>query len=384
MHCFNEAEMSSKNRKRRWGIAGGIVVLGILLWNPCTHAVFAVGLALDLKRLASGASGQELPVKQTKLRRSFNGKECEALLYYSEQSTANTAVVLVAGLSELGCYHPRAIALSRFLADRGLLVITPDIREFRDFQISAEPIEQILFWYKQVPGLTEGKKVNKIGIGGISFSGTLALMAAAKPEIRDGVGFVAAIGPYCSLIRCTQGWFAAAPGPARPYYPARFYAKWIVMRAALGMIGDPTERVFLHGVLDSLLLQKNVPSVDQSLSSQATRWYALATMPETRSDPELAAEIESYLVSRIYPQLDPGQALREIRCPVFLAHGEYDDLIPATESRELHQKIAGSRLLISPFLTHTHPTEAPISFSRKFGAALDTVVFFYRFAQIVQ
>jgi pimeloyl-ACP methyl ester carboxylesterase len=384
MHCFNEAEMSSKNRKLRWGIAGGILILCILLWNPCANAIFSIGLALDLKKLASGAGGQELAVKQTKLHRPFNGKEYEALLYSPDKSTPNTAVVLVAGLSELGCYHPRAIALARFLADKGLLVITPDIRECRDFQISAEPIEQILFWYEQVPDLKEGEKVNKIGIGGISFSGTLALMAAARPEIRDGVGFVAAIGPYSSLIRCTKGWFAAAPGPARPYYPTRFYAKWIVMRAALGMIGEPKERAFLHEALDSLLLQKNVPSADQGLSSQATRWYALATMPETRSDPELTAEIESYLVSRIYPQLDPEKALREIRCPVFLAHGEYDDLIPAAESRELHQRIAGSHLLISPFLTHTHPTETPISLGRKFGAALDAVGFFYRFAQVVR
>ena len=31
-------------------------------------------------------------------------------------------MVFIAGLSELGCYHPRAIALSRLLAEKGLLV----------------------------------------------------------------------------------------------------------------------------------------------------------------------------------------------------------------------------------------------------------------------
>ena len=376
--------MLTTRQLSKWGIGAGVIAACILLWNPCANAIFSIGLALDLKKLASGAGGQELAVKQTRLRRSFNDKDYEALLYSSDKSTPKTAVVLVAGLSELGCYHPRAIALSRFLADRGLLVITPDIREFRDFQISAEPIEQILLWYKQIHGLKEGAKANKIGIGGISFSGTLALIAAARPEIRDSVGFVAAIGPYSSLIRCTKGWFAAASGPARPYYPTRFYAKWIVMRAALSMIAESEDRIFLHDVLNSLLLQKKVPSASPGLSSEAARWYALATMPEIRSDPELSVEIESYLVSRIYPQLDPVKALREIRCPVFLAHGEYDDLIPATESRELHQTIPGSHMLISPFLTHTHPTETPISLGRKFGAALDAVGFFYQFAQVVR
>jgi pimeloyl-ACP methyl ester carboxylesterase len=341
-------------------------------------------LAVDLKKVASGASGRKLPVRQTKLRGQFKGKEYEALSYCPEKAAPTAAVILVAGLSEQGCYHPRAVALSRFLAAEGLLVVTPDIREFRDFQISAEPIEQVLFWYNNVRRLKGGEKATKLGLGGISFSGTLALMAAARPEIRDDVRFVAAIGPYSNLMRCTQGWFAAAPGSARSDYPTRFYAKWIVMRAALDMIQDSRERRFIHEVLDSLLLQREVPPAAADLSSQAGRWYALATMPENRSDPELTAEIESYLVSRIYPQLDPERILREIRCPVLLAHGEYDDLIPAAESRELHQKIPGSYLLISPFLTHTHPTETPISFGRKLGAALDAVAFFYRFAQLVR
>jgi pimeloyl-ACP methyl ester carboxylesterase len=370
--------------KLKWGIGAGILALCILLWQPFYQALFSVRLALSLQKVASGAAGQNLAVKQTRIQCRFGGSNLEALLYCPAKSPAREAVILIAGLSELGCYHPRLMALSRFLADKGLMVLTPDIREFRDFQISAKPVEQILFWYRQVPQLEGGKKIEKTGLAGISYSGTLALIAAAKPEIRNTVGFVAAVGPYSSLIRCTRNWFAATPGAVeRNYYPTRFYAKWIIMKSALDMVEQPNERSFLHNVLDSLLLQQKVPPAPAGLSAEGARWYRLATMRENESDTELALEIEKHLVPNLYASLDPAEAAKDVRCPVFLIHGAYDDLIPPTESVELHGKIAGSRLLIIPFLTHTHPSEARLSFRQKAGAILDTLIFCYRFSHAI-
>ena len=371
--------------KWKWGGGAAIILAFILLWDPFHRAIFSAHLALSFQKVASGATGQGLPVKEIKVRRQFLGQDYEALVYHPAEYAARRAVILVPGLSELGCYHPRLVALARFLADQGLLVITPDIREFRQFQISAEPIDQILFWFRQTPGLEGGAKVLKTGLAGISYSGTLALIAAAKPEIRTQVGFVVAIGPYSSLIRCTRDWFAAVPETAgSEYYPTKFYAKWIVMLAALDMVVDSKERLFLHEVLDDLLLQKKVPSAGSRISAEGARWYALATMPANQSDPELALEIEKHLVPRIYLKLDPGQTLDKIRCPVFLVHGAYDDLIPPGESLELHRRIADSHVLISPFLTHTHPTDTPLSVSQKLSAVLDTLSFCYQISKVIR
>jgi pimeloyl-ACP methyl ester carboxylesterase len=81
----------------------------------------------------------------------------------------------------------------------------------------------------------------------------------------------------------------------------------------------------------------------------------------------------------LYPELSTKQPAGEIRCPVFLAHGAYDDLIPPEESRNLREKIVQARsyLLISPFVTHTHASEKPLSWWTKVGAALDLLRFFY-------
>jgi pimeloyl-ACP methyl ester carboxylesterase len=379
-----EAVTYSKRRLWKWKLAALLLVVCILLANSVNHAIFAVRLAFSLQKLAQGSTALNSDIQESKIHRQAGPQSFNALVYSPAKSSAKTAVVLVAGLSEQGCYHPRLIALSKLLASRGLLVITPDIQEFRDFQITAEPVDQIQFWFREVPKLEWGQTVQKTGLAGISYSGTLALIAAAKPEIRDTVGFVAGIGPYSSLIRCTRGWFA--PGPVTvgdDYYPTRFYAKWIVMRSALGMIASESDRVFLHKVLDDLLLQKKVSPIPPDLTAEGERWYALATMRENQSDPELSMQIERYLVANIFPQLDPGEALTRLKCPTFLIHGAYDDLIPSEESVELHRRLPHSFLLISPFLTHTHPTDKPSSFSRKAKAALDTIVFCYQFARVI-
>jgi pimeloyl-ACP methyl ester carboxylesterase len=363
------------------GILAGLV----LLWSPAGHVIFSARLALSMQKLASGQSGQDLGIIETKVCRRNGTLAYEALLYRPAGSPATSAIILAAGISELGCYHPRLMALSRFLADRGLLVITPDIQAFRDFQISAEPIDQILFWYDQATTLEGSDDIKNIGLAGISYSGTLALMAAARPEIRDRVGFAIGIGSYCSLIRCTRDWFATGSLTAgNDYYPTRCYAKWIAMRAALDMVSAPEDRLFLNLVLDDLLLQKKIPQAGLDLTPEGLRWYKLAIMRAGQSDAELAQKIEEHLVSRKYARLDPEASLARLHCPVFLIHGSYDDLIPASESMELHRRIANSRLLISPFLTHTHPTNARLSLRQKARAILETLVFCYQFSRAVR
>lgn len=377
--------MAMKRGTGKWIWAGALLALCLPLMNPVRHTVFAVRIGLALKKLASGVEEQHLPVQEAKVVRRFGTRSLEALTYRPAKSSARSALVVVAGLSELGCYHPRLVAISKILADRGVFVITPDIREFRDFQITAEPIDQIRFWYGESSKLEGGEKIQKTGLAGISFSATLALMAAARPDIREDVGFFVGIGPYSNLAGCTRGWFAADPAAVvKDYYPTRFYGKWIVMRAALDMVDSEKDRIFLRKLLGGLLMQKEVPPPAADLTPEGSRWYALAIMKENQTDYGLAAEIEQHLISRIYPQLTPDDAVSHLRCPAFFVHGAYDDLISPEESMELHRRIPGSRLLISPFLTHTHPTDKQLSRGQKIKAVLDTLVFFYHLAAAVQ
>jgi pimeloyl-ACP methyl ester carboxylesterase len=277
------------------------------------------------------------------------------------------------------------MSVSRALADRGFLVITPDIRMFREFRIGPQALDEIVFWFDQVKTLTGGDKIRRLGIGGISFSGTLALIAAARPEVRDRVAYVLAIGPYDDPLRCTRGWFGSGPVTVgEGYYPTRFYAKWIIMLAAIDLVPGADERLYLHSVLIALLLQKQVPERPAGLSEAATRWYRLALMREDQSDAELTRKIEDHLNPSLYRPITPDRAATEVRCPVFLVHGAYDDLIPPEESLRLRSRLTHSKcyLLVSPFLTHTHPLDKPLSWREKSAGIVDIFFFFFSLSRV--
>jgi pimeloyl-ACP methyl ester carboxylesterase len=362
-----------------------LLIAILLLWTPIKHLSWSVRLAFSIQKLASGVQEKKLAVMETKVRRQDGIHSYEALCYRPSRTPAIAAVILAPGLSEQGCYHPRMIALSRALADKGLFVITPDIKEFRELRIAIEPIDQLVFWHRQVTALEGGENVRKIGLAGISFSGTLALIAATRPEIRNNVAFVLGIGPYLNLIRCTREWFAAGNvNEGNGNYPTRLYAKWLIMRAALDMIASADDRQFLDQVLKDLLLSQKVPPARPNLTSEGLRWYNLAVMRPGQTDTDLSFWIERHLTSTIYPKLDPQRMLSNLRSPLFLIHGAYDDLIPPRESIEFHEHYSPSQLLISPFLTHTHPTDKALTFRQKLMAGWDTLKFCYQLARTIQ
>jgi pimeloyl-ACP methyl ester carboxylesterase len=376
--------MRLRSAKLKWIIIG-ILAAGILLWSPISRLFVSVRLARSLHSLALGANGEGLPVKTAEIQARNGDRVYSAIVYYPLKSVPTHAVILIAGLSELGCHHPRLIAFSRHLADSGLMVITPDIQEYRDLQLTTAPITQILFWHKRVSSLEGGANVQTIGIAGISFSGTIALMAAADPEINRKTAFVVALGPYSDLTRCARDWFAGPPdAPANVTYGGKFYAKWIIMRAALDTVKSNKDRIFLHTVLDTLLLQNKMLPADPSLTVEGKRWYELATMPGDRSDSELSEQIESRLISTVYPSLNPEKALKEIACPVFIIHGASDDLIPAREGLDLHRKLQGSYLLITPLIGHTETTDTPLRFKQKAKALWDIAIFGFHLSRVIE
>ena len=368
--------------RAKWYAAAILVAAIAAAYVPIRNLTFAVRLMTAMRSLASGSSAQDLPVLVEKISRRGGGQDLESLVYRPARRNPEHALVLVPGISELGCYHPRLIALSRAVADEGFLVVTPDIRIFRQFRMGPEALDEIRFWFDQAWTLTAGGGSRKVGLAGISFSATLALITAAQPEVRDRVAWVLGIGAYNDPMRCSREWFAAGPVTVGPgHYPTRYYARWIVMLAALDMLPSEDERRFLQTVLVDLLLQRTVPPPAFRLSPDAARWQCAALMREDQEDPALARQIDAFLTPRLYSKITPDRAAAAIRCPVFLVHGAQDDLIPPEESRRLQERIgARAHLLISPFLTHTHPNDKPLGWRQKVEAALDMLGFFYSFA----
>lgn len=375
------------DRKRRWLFLTLVLCVAVAIYKPAADVILATRLLTAIKSVADGKTGEDLNVVQTRISRPDATGEEEAVVYRPARTTPGRAVVLVPGISELGCYHPRLMALSRYLAANGFLVVTPDIKLLRMFRMSPGVVDQISFWFQQVPTLESGSRVRVIGLSGISFSATLAILAAARPEVRDHVSFVFGIGAYDDPLRCSQGWFAAGPVTMSPgYYPTRYYARWIVMLGALDLVSEKKEREFLEKALTDLLSLKPAPPPPSDLSQVSQRWYRLALMPEDQSDRELATAIENHMSAILYKAISPESAAASIRCPVFLVHGAYDDLIPPEESLRLARRFdnAPVHVLVTPFLTHTHPALQETPGTGKTRAVAEIAGFFYDFAKVVR
>jgi dienelactone hydrolase len=373
-------------KKPTWLFPAILAAAVLAAYIPVSRTITAIRLLAVVRRVASGDIDKSPSVQEAKLVRYMGRSEEEAMLYRPSGAEPTSGVVLIAGVSELGCYHPRLVSLSRALAQSGFLVLTPDIRMLREFKIYPPPFEEISFWLHEAPELEGGRRLHHVGLAGISFSGTLALVAAAQPRNSSLAAYVLGIGCFDDLNRCSRFWFGAGPVTVGPgYYPTRYYARWIMMLAAVDMLPSRDDRDFMETALRNLLLQKQVSAPPAGVTDQGLRWYHLATMPEDQADPELAERIGGQIAATLYPQLRTDRLAHELRCPIFLAHGAYDDLIPPEESRALHQKTseAQSYLLISPFLTHTHPWEKPLGWKTKTSAVFDLFLFFYHLAGAV-
>jgi dienelactone hydrolase len=372
--------MGPERRARKYLLLAALFAVALAALAPFGDVALTFRLLLGLQRLAAGQSAESLEVVENRVRRTMGGQELEGVLYRPFALPGTRGIILVPGISELGCNHPRLVALSRILAGHGFVVLTPDIKPLREFQIAPEAVDQISFWFTQIRSLQGTRCLGRVGLAGISFSGTLALIAAAQPENRGSVAFVLAVGPYSNMVRCARGWFAAGPVtvPARDY-PTRYYARWIIMLESLDLLPGERDRQYLHDLLMNLLLQKDLPKEPPEISKEAARWSGLARAREDESNPPLAQEIIAHLSSRFPSRLTPDAAAAEVACPVFLAHGEYDDLIPPGESLDLRKKITRARtyLVISPFLTHTHPAAQELALWARGKASFDLFTFLY-------
>jgi pimeloyl-ACP methyl ester carboxylesterase len=366
--------------RRKWLLGLMLGTLALVAYTPVTRLIKTIRLLTILQRIASGDSVTDASLRIDRISRKLGSTIREAIIYRPQSSSPSSAVILIPGVSELGCDHPRLVSLSRALAAHGFLVLTPDIKMLRKFLIYPPPLDDISFWLREVRNLEGGPRLRRVGLAGISFSATLAFIAAAQPQNRDLADYLLGVGPFDDITRCSHFWFDAGQVTVGPgCYPTRYYARWIIMIAALDLLPSADDRRFLDTVLRNLLLQKQLPPHPDSISPQGKRWYELAVMREDQEDPELSRQIETRVATMLHPALATARPAAEIRCPVFLAHGAYDDLIPYEESLRLKEKITQARsyVLVSPFLTHTHPLEKPLGWRVRFRAGFDVLLFFY-------
>lgn len=357
---MTEEPHSEPPQRARRGIAwlaGAIAAAILLLAWPTVRAHLQAVAILDqlngqpVPRLLRPIAA--MPVTTRTLTVPSEGGAMAARLYTPATRPNAPGVVLVPGIHSLGVDEPRLVAFARSLAACGLRVMTPEMPGSRDYKIAPGDVTAIgdaAHWLRQTTG-------HRVGVMGLSFSGGLALMAAARPAYASDISTVFSVGAHDDLYRVASFYATGAdPLPdgdvereaANPYGPTVLEYEHLEDFAPAADVS--ALRAALRARLDeNWTLEKEL--VSRLTPEERTEYAKLVNvagqaLPLDLSNQRHAAEMAA---------VSPHGNLAGIRACVYLLHGRGDNLIPFAEAEWLAQDVPQGRLvgvLISPAIGH--------------------------------
>jgi pimeloyl-ACP methyl ester carboxylesterase len=265
-------------------------------------------------------------------------------------------LVCAHGISPLAQRDPRWMRLLSSFAAAGYRVLSPRFESIASLRIHAGQPAELVDAVEALCAIPALVPSGRVGLLGVSLSGSFALVAAADPRIAHRVSAVASIGGYTDILRVI-GWLLTTPD-ADPY------GAWLVLANSLPLLGpewesaaslvrDGARHLFYRS---PWVWEERVAAAlaDGTLSASC----ADAVLPLVRHGTErevLWQRLHAALQERFAP-LDPASRLADFRAPIVLIHGASDRVIPAEESRQLAQQARtighAVHLCVTPLLSH--------------------------------
>lgn len=296
------------------------------------------------------------------LQLALAGRHVDAIEYRPTDEAQPPPVLLIHGAHYRGMRETRLKEFASALASAGLLVITPHLNELTQHHVDASTIGAI----EQLARMTARRaRYETTSVVGISFAGSLALLAAARESAPHTIGAVTAVGSYASLDRLGH-WYAGEPatGPDRDVLKLRPhpYGARVLFQAhaetVFGADADAVRRA-LHEYLHDR--PKRALALAEALPEPPRSDVLTLVGP---SDHPLSAKLKSLL--RVHraelAAVSPEHQLRALRVPVLLVHGADDPIIPSTETAWLAEEVPRGALrasLITSAIRHAELREAP-------------------------
>lgn len=346
---------------------------------PLVALLFAFGLAGPamthakaagvLLRLSDGGSDplglREFDTVAVR-RRALAIGGARAYRYEPERGSGALGLVLVHGVHYLGIDDPRLVRFAESMAATGLTVLTPEIASLADYHLDGAAVAEIGVAASALRTQLGARK--PVGVVGISFAGSLALLAAADPETGRDIGYVVTVGAYDDLARVSRFYATgniAGPDGARSSLRPHEYGPvvWVYSHLEDFFPSEGIEGV--RGALRHWLHDEH----DEAHAAAAilpdpskVKLEELFAGDLDRAVPNLLADVDRH-ASDLAP-ISPHEHLKGIHVPVFALHGSDDRLIPASETLWIaHDLPPGTlaRALVSSALTHVEiGKEAPL------------------------
>lgn len=261
-------------------------------------------------------------------------------------------IIAIHGMIPLGYRDPRMINLAKSLAECGHRVVLPQFSGISALKIRFEDIDLIEEVIEKISMNSEPCPSGRVAIFAASFSAGMVLIASGRPSISARVSSICTIGSYCNVDSSFD--YVMRNQNIDSY--GRMVTFFNFLHLSKGK-NPKLQKAFEIAALDNVFRRKNkelplylstLPQKEKKIFLDLNRNGEKRLYHYHRFRPKIKDIINSFYV------LDK---LNGIKASVTLIHGEEDNVIPAKDSRILHNKFRelglSSRLHISRVLSHS-------------------------------
>jgi pimeloyl-ACP methyl ester carboxylesterase len=343
---------------------GVIVVLGAVAWPFIKAHMQAVAVL----RLVGGQPVPWIirktvmePVRTEDAQLPTAAGTVRGRLYLPERHREAPGLVVLHGVHHLGIDEPRLVGFARAMAGCGLRVLTPELPGIKDYHVDQGSVHVIGESAKWFAAQTRAP----VGVLGLSFSGGLALVAAGGPAYRPDFKFVFAVGSQDAMDHVADFYLTGREvrpdGTTEQLTPHEYGSLVLEYEHLEDFVPEEDEEAIRPVLREHLYEDKNAEELARTKLNPKQKAEAAELMDSssavtraklTASDAKHAEEMK---------ELSPHGLLQTMTTPVYLLHGQADNIIPAAETLWMASELPKTTLkevLVSPVLSHIDLDEA--------------------------
>jgi dienelactone hydrolase len=341
-----------------------VIVVGVLAW-PFTRAHLQ---AMALLQLVSGQKVPWIvsklvmePVRKEEVSFTTESGVVRGRLYLPEKTRDAPGLVVLHGVHHLGIDEPRLVAFATAMAACGLRVLTPELPGIKDYHVDLGSVRVIGASAKWFASQTGGP----VGVLGLSFSGGLALVAAEDPAYRRVFRFVFAVGSQDEMAHVANYYLTGQevrPDGTMERLKPHEYGPLVLEYEHLEDFVPAEDEDAIQPVLrEHLYENSSAEKLAEAKLNQQQRAETAELLDSNSSMTKAKLAASDIKHAQEMEELSPYRGLRTMTTPVYLLHGEADNIIPAAETQWMASELPQSSLqevLVSPVLSHVDLDEA--------------------------
>jgi pimeloyl-ACP methyl ester carboxylesterase len=341
-------------------VVGLVFVLCAVVW-PFTEAHLQ---AVAMLRLVSGQRVPWIigklvtePVRTEDVNFATEAGVVRGRLYLPVRHPNAPGLVVLHGVHHLGIEEPRLVNFATAMAGCGLRVLTPELPGIKDYHVdlgSARVIGESAKWFAGQTGVP-------VGVLGLSFSGGLALVAAANPTYRKDFKFVFAVGSQDEMVHVANyyltGQEARPDGTMERLKPHEYGSLVLEYEHMEDFVPMEDEAAIRPVLREHLYEDRSAEELAEAKLNERQRAETAELMDSNSAVTKAKLAASDVKHAQEMEELSPHGKLPTMTTPVYLLHGQGDNIIPAAETLWMASELPRTALqgaLVSPVLSHVN------------------------------